>query len=53
MHTNYEYIKREYMDLSSNITNLLNTIREKSDLEFKPITSMVEESYTLVYTVAM
>ena len=39
MHTNYEYIKREYMDLSSNITNLLNTIREKTDLEFKPINS--------------
>ena len=39
MHTNYEYIKREYTDLSSNITKLLSTIREKSDLEFKPINS--------------
>ena len=39
MDTNYEYIKREYTDLSSNITKLLNTIREKSDLEFKPINS--------------
>ena len=39
MHTNYEYIKREYTDLSSNITNLLNTIREKSNLEFKPFNS--------------
>ena len=39
MHTLYDQIKLEYTDLSSNITNLLNTIREKSDLEFKPITS--------------
>lgn len=39
MHTNYEYIKREYIDLSSNITKLLRAIREKSDLDFRPINS--------------
>ena len=39
MHTNYEYIKREYIDLSSNITKLLSAIREKSDLDFRPINS--------------
>lgn len=39
MHTNYEYIKSEYTDLSSNITKLLSAIREKSDLDFKPINS--------------
>lgn len=39
MHTNYEYIKREYTDLSSNITKLFSTIREKTELTFIPVNS--------------